>query len=148
MYILDVCMNDLNCLFNHESTILLHMSLINLENEWSYPLINFCQAYGTLHVHIGCLCEWSHKSFQSQVCYLASYVPIHLENEWSYLLINFYQQQGILDVHIGCLYEWSRRSWQLYVCFPILHVFLFLHVYTLKTNDLTRWSTFTNNMLY
>ena len=88
---------------------------IHIENEWSYPLINFFQLYVILYVYIvclyqwfrlpcldprlatvwyvRCLCEWS---CQSLVCYPASNVLIHLENEWSYPLIEFYRPYGIL----------------------------------------------------
>ena len=45
--------------------------LIHLENEWSYPLIEFHRPYGISYVIIGCLYEWSRKSCQSLVCYTA-----------------------------------------------------------------------------
>ena len=37
---------------------------IHLQNEWSYPLIEFYRPYGILHVFIGCLYEWSRESCQ------------------------------------------------------------------------------------
>ena len=54
MNIFDVYTNDLNYLVNHQCVILLYIP-IDIESEWSYPLINFYQLYVILDVCIVCL---------------------------------------------------------------------------------------------
>ena len=114
MYILGVLINELVCLFNHKWLILLH---VNDLTRWTA-----CINSMLYQIYIGCLYEWSRRSWQLYVCCPILHVPIYIENEWSYAVINFYQQYVILDVYAGCSHEWSRLSCQLYVCYPASRV--------------------------
>ena len=114
--------------------------LIHLENEWSYPLIEFYRPYGISYVIIGCLYEWSRKSCQSLVCYTASHVLIQIEKEWSYPLIEFYRPCGIsLDACMNDLVSLVN---------PLCVILPHMSLYKLKKNDLTHWSNCIDRMAY
>ena len=108
--------------------------------QWKRMILPTDQRLLIVHMYILEVCMVDFICRFNRKCYLTSPVPIHIEKEWSYPLVNFYQRivyyMYILDAYMIDLVNLK--------CVILLHMSLC----NLKTNYLTHWSAFTNNMLY